>query len=987
MGEAVATSPPEKLRRAPAKTGRSKIIKLDFPVVGIGASAGGLEAFEQFFRNTPADIGMAFVLVSHMDPNYHSTLTEILQRTTVMPVTEAVDQVSVQANHVYVIPPNRVMVIEGGKLQLSAPVVPRGQRMPIDTFLTSLGEDQGENAVGIILSGTGADGTAGLQSIISAEGMSLVQEPDTAKFDGMPSSAIDAGLATHVLPVEKMAEQLIASRRPRGMSGEDIPPGASSSELLRILGQLRAATGHDFAQYKKSTIVRRVERRMTHHNIESMKVYAQFLKGNPREINILFRELLINVTGFFRDPKAFDHLRDNILPFLCKDRPENAPFRVWIAGCSTGEEAYSIAILLRECMSELARRFTVQIYATDIDDDAIVFARAGVYPATIAQDVTPERLTRFFTKEDVGYRVKKEVREMVVFAVQSVVKDPPFTKLDLLSCRNLMIYLEPELQNRVITMFHYALKPGGVLFLSPSEGIGNHTELFSPLDRKWKFYAAIPSVSSARTLMTNPLAWVGDRRDKAPGEPQQKPNEVNFIELARRVLIQYFSPPSLITDRNGNIFYVHGDTGKYLRPAPGVASANAISMAREGLEPELRAAIQAAAESTPSAALTREVHVRTNGSYSAVSLSVRPLPDHAGGQGWLLISFQETALAPAKPGRKRLSKSVEQGLLEQLQQELAYTRENLQANNEEQQATNEELKSANEEMQSTNEELQSTNEELETSKEELQSINEELITVNAELQSKIEQLGIMQNDMKNLFDNMSIGTIFLDQYLVIRRFNRDVAKVYRLVGSDVGRPLADIKSDFEEEILLPEAQKVLDTLIPFEREMCSRDGVWYLVRIQPYRTLDNLIDGVVMTFGDISTRIEAETTAHDAQFIAENTVDTMREPLLVLDADLQVVTANRAFCQYFQVKAEDTIGHRMYELGNGQWNIPALRKFLEEILPANKKFEGYVVESVFPGIGSRKIVLNARRIVREKGNRALILLAMDVPRDQNPASH
>ncbi|MEI6115135.1 MAG: chemotaxis protein CheB [Burkholderiales bacterium] len=973
----------------PAKTVRSKDVGLHFPVVGIGASAGGLEAFEQFFRNTPADIGMAFVLVSHLDPNYHSILTEILQRATAMKVTEAVDKATVQVNHVYVIPPNRVMVITGGKLQLSAPVAPRGQRMPIDTFLTSLGEDQGKNAVGIILSGTGSDGTAGLQAIIGTGGTCLVQDPATAKFEGMPTSAINAGVATDVLPVEKMAERLIGIPQPeRRLNPESSAPDVSSGALLRVLSQVRTATGHDLAQYKKSTIIRRIERRMAIQNIEDMKVYAQFLKENPREIKILFDELLINVTSFFRDPDAFEHLRINVLPSLCNDRPENAPFRVWVAGCSSGEEAYSIAILLRECMSELARRFTIQVYATDIDEDAIAFARAGIYPATIAQDVTQERLDRFFIKEGVGYRVKKDVREMVVFAVQSIVKDPPFTKLDLLSCRNLMIYLESELQNRLISMFHYALKPGGVLFLSPSEGIGNHTELFSVLNRKWKFYAAIPSVNSARTLMTNPLAWVSDHKDKMPGEAQQKPEEVNFIDLARRLLIQYFAPPSLITDRNGNIFYIHGDTGKYLRPAPGITSANAFTMAREGLESELRAAVTAAADSSSrKATLNREAQVKTNGSYTPISLSVRPLPDHAGGQGWLLISFQDVANAPAKPARKRLSKSVERGLLDELQQELSYTRENLQANVEEQQASNEELKSTNEEMQSTNEELQSTNEELETSKEELQSINEELITVNAELQSKIEQLGIMQNDMKNLFDNMSICTIFLDQYMVIRRFSRDAARVYRLVGSDVGRSLADIKCDFERENLLTEAQKVLDTLIPFEREMCGRDGVWFLVRIQPYRTLDNVIDGVVMTFADISARIEAETTAHDAQAIAENTVAAVREPLLVLDADLQVVTANLAFCQYFQVKAEDTIGHRVYDLGNGQWNIPALRKLLDDILPTNEKFERYVVESVFPGIGARKIVLNARRIVRKKGDRALILLAMEVTtRDPKPTS-
>jgi len=946
------------------------------PIVGIGASAGGLEALEQFFRHAPANSGMAFVLVQHLDPNHASLLTEILQRTTSMPVVEALDQIPVEPNCVYVIPPNRDMAIFHGKLQLSVPNEPRGQRMPIDAFLRSLAEDQQENAIGIILSGTGTDGTLGLRAILGAGGVTLVQDPATAKYDGMPSSAIQAGYATHVLAVEKMPEALLAGARTFAVRTEIPNEPKAISGMSRILMQLRTSTGHDFSQYKKSTIGRRIERRMSQHNIEDIEVYARYLKENPSEVQALFKELLINVTSFFRDAEAFAVLENEILPQLCTDKPDNYLFRVWVAGCATGEEAYSIAILLRERLDETHQEFKVQIYSTDLSDDAIAIARAGFYPPNIAQDVTPERLRRFFIKEDAGYRVKKEIREMVVFAIQNVIKDPPFTKLDLLSCRNLMIYLEAELQKRLIPAFHFALKPGGVLFMSPSETIGNHTELFSSLNRKWKFYRSTHSITTSRAAMTNVLSWSAEPGDKAPEETMKKTKEPNFADLTRRVLVQYFAPASVVTDLKGDSLYVHGETGKYLRPAPGQASLNIVEMAREGLELELRAAIRAvASEGMPT--LNREIQVKTNGGFTTVSLSVRPLPDHDGGQNLLLVSFQDVASPADKPGRKRVAKPAELGRIEELERDLAYLKESHQAAIEEQQSSNEELKSTNEEMQSTNEELQSTNEELKTSKEELQSLNEELITVNTELQAKIEQLASMQNDMKNLLDNTNIGTVFLDEQLVIRRFTREATNIYRLVPSDVGRPLSDIKSNLEGEELLTKAQAVLESLVPIEQEVRTDNGAWYLVRIQPYRTLDNIIEGVVLTFTDISKRIEAETAVQLARELAESIVDTIRAPLLVLDSDLQVVFANRAFYQYFQVMVADTVGRKIYDLGNSQWNIPALRELLEIILPRDQTVEGYVVEHDFPAIGHHKISLNARRIVGKSNEPSLILLTTE----------
>jgi two-component system CheB/CheR fusion protein len=945
----------------------------NFPIVGIGASAGGLEALEQFFRHAPAHSGMAFVLVQHLDPSHASLLTEILQRTTAMPVVEALDQIPVEPDRVYVIPPNRDMAIFHGKLQLSVPNEPRGQRMPIDAFLRSLAEDRQENAVGIVLSGTGTDGTLGLRAILGAGGVTLAQEPATAKYDGMPTSAIQAGYATHVLPVDKMPEALLAGARAETPAA----PQAASS-INRILMQLRSGTGHDFALYKKSTIHRRIERRMAQHAIEDAEVYARYLKENPAEVQALFKELLINVTSFFRDAEAFAVLEKDVLPGLCQDKTDDYVFRVWVAGCATGEEAYSIAILLRERMAQTHQEFKVQIYGTDLAGDAIGLARAGLYPPNIAQDVAPERLRRYFVKEEAGYRVKKEIREMVVFAVQNVVKDPPFTRLDLLSCRNLMIYLEPELQSRLLQAFRYALKPGGVLFLSPSESIGNHVELFAPLNRKWKFYRATHSAASSRAVMAHVVSWAAEPGGKAPGEAMPKPKETPFAELTRRALLQCFAPASVVADLKGDILYVHGDTGKYLRPAPGQASLNVIDMAREGLELELRAAIRAAAsEGTPT--LDRATQVKANGGFTAVSLSVRPLPSQDGGQNLLLVSFHDLAdpAAAKKPGRKRAAQPAEQGRIEALERDLAYLKESYQASIEEQQASNEELKSANEEMQSTNEELQSTNEELETSKEELQSVNEELITVNAELQAKIEQLAGMQNDMKNLLDNTHIGTVFLDEKLLIRRFTREAAKLYRLVPSDVGRPLCDIKSNLVGEDLLAKAQSVLESLVPNEREVRTADGAWYLARIQPYRTLDNVIEGVVLTFTDISKRIEAEAAVQLARELAENIVDTIREPLLVLDGGLQVVSANSAFYQFFQVSPTETVGRKVYELGNSQWNIPALRELLDIILQRDRAVEGYVVEHDFPAIGHHKIKLNARRIVGKASEPSLILLTIE----------
>ncbi|MEI7456249.1 MAG: chemotaxis protein CheB [Nitrosomonadales bacterium] len=945
-----------------------------FNVVGLGASAGGLESFEVFFHHMPADSGMAFVIVSHLDPAHASILTEILQRATQMRVVEILDQTQVEPDTVYVIPPNRDLTIFHGVLQLSIPVQPHAQRLPIDAFFRSLADDLGERAVGIILSGTGTDGTLGLRAILGAGGVSLVQEPESAKYNGMPESAIKAGYATGVMPVERMPAALLSGMR--SAVGTKVEP-AVTGDLNRILMQLRSVTGHDFSQYKKSTIGRRIERRMAMHDIDNLVVYGRYLKEHPEETGKLFKELLINVTSFFRDTEAFEVLKTVVLPQLLADKPENYVLSIWVAGCATGEEAYSIAILICELFENAHLPLKVMLFATDLDDDAIAVARAGVYPPNIAQDVSAERLRRYFVKEESGYRIKKSIREMVVFAIQNVIKDPPFTRLDLLSCRNLMIYLEPEVQNRLIPAFHYALKPGGVLFLSPSESIGNYPDLFTPINRKWKFYRASGAISSTNAVMSGGLVWARSPNSKEPEEMNIKPRETNFAELTRRMLLQSYAPASVVTDEKGTILYVHGDTGHYLRPAPGQATLNIVEMARDGLQLNLRNAIsEAVNQAHPT--LNHEVSIKCNGELKHVSFSVRQMPAPDSRQRLLLVSFQDVAPAPAGKRHKGAQPGVlELARVEELERELAYTKESLQGTIEEQQASNEELKSTNEELQSTNEELQSTNEELETSKEELQSVNEELVTVNAELQSKIEQLAMMQNDMKNLLDSINIGTLFLDSHLKIKRMTRDAMKIYRLVSSDVGRPLSDIKSNILEIDLLADAQAVLDTLQPFEREVTTNGGACYLTRIQPYRTLENVISGVVLTFTDITQRRQVQQAVIEARDLAEGIVNMVKEPLLVLDSELRIVSASRSFYQYFHTAEKDTIGCLIYQLGNSQWDIPELRHLLETILSGNQVIENYLVEYPFPLTGQRKMRLNARRIAYGDRTREMILLVME----------
>jgi len=942
-------------------------------IVGLGASAGGLAALEEFFRHAPTGLGVAYVVVQHLDPEHASVLAELLQRVTSMPVVEVTDGVTVRRDTVHVIPPNREMEVFQGTLLLTVPSAPRGQRMAVDGFFRSLADERGAEAVGVVLSGTGSDGALGLRAIHQAGGTCLVQAPASARFDGMPAAALAAVPESVVATPADLPAQVARCLAGRG----DGPrrrqtPRTGAAEVTRVLAMVRAATGRDFSMYRRTSVVRRIERRMATHQLETVGQYLGFLREHPTEVKALFHELLINVTAFFRDPDAFEALRTGVLPRLLEGKQAGEAVRVWVAGCATGEEAYSLAILLREALEEGHRDLKVQVYATDLDEDAIATARAGVYPPAIEEQVPAERLQRFFVREEAGYRLRKEIRESVVFAVQDLVRDPPFTRLDLVSCRNVFIYMEPALQDRLLTLFHYALAPGGVLFLSPAEGVGERADLFAPVDRRWRLFRAHRSVASARAVLASGLSWV--RVSNVGADPAAAP-AVNFAEVARRFLLQQFTPAAVLTDRTGTILYVHGDTGPYLRPAPGHATLGVIEMARPGLEIELRAAVQRAAKGK--AVFRAGIPVGRPSAGLTVDLTVRPVPSPRATAGLLLVTFQEARLAAAgkaeRGGGSAGARSARR--IQELTRALTYTRESLQATIEEQQASHEELQSTNEELQSTNEEVQSSNEELETAKEELQSVNEELSTVNAELQAKVEQLSGMQDDMRNLLDAIDIGTIFLDERLRIKRFTREAVRIYRLAAADVGRPLADIKSNLPDQDLLAEAQAVLDTLVPVEREVRGADDAWFLARLLPYRTRDDAIRGVVLTFTDVSKRVAAEASARLERELAERVVATVREPLLVLDGGLRVVFANRAFHEAFETSPAGAVGRHVTELASHRLDLPQLRARLEAVLPGDQGFEGFTLELPAPGDAKATVSVGAQRIQGRSGASPLILLS------------
>jgi two-component system CheB/CheR fusion protein len=843
-----------------------------FPIIGIGASAGGLAAFENFFSGMPCDVdpNMAFILVQHLAPDHKSILTDLVRRYTRMQVYEVKDGMNVRINCTYIIPPNYDMALLNGKLQLLAPTAKRGLRLPVDFFFRSLAFDQDERSIAIVLSGSGSDGTLGVKAIKDAGGFVIAQSPESTEYESMPRNAINTGLVDLELLPRDMATALISYVK-RGMGSDRwknlSPKPIIANEFQKIFVLLRSATGHDFSQYKVNTVHRRIERRMAVNKIETIADYVTFLQNNHAEAEALFRDLLIGVTRFFRDTEAFSCLRKIVIEKLILNRPRGDIIRIWAPACSTGEEAYSIAILIQEAMTSFKTNFIVQIFATDIDERAIEVARNGLYSSTVANDLTPERLSLFFTKDQNGenYRIKKNIRDMLIFSVQNVIKDPPFSALDFISCRNLLIYMNSELQRKVIPLFHYSLNRHGLLFLGSSEGINEFSDLFATLERSAKIFQRKEDIHGRHRLAFSRLLGQSPYRIKLEDKSvsaYSPPTKPSLRQLTEQTLLLHMGSAGVLVNERGDILYLHGRTGQYLEPTPGEAAINNIlKMARPGLKFELTTALYKATKQRHIVEVSG-VQVKTNGHHSATQVTVRPIlenvvtPNEA---PLFLVIFDATQpdTLPLQPESVEqadlLKENDQQGHIAILMDQLRTKEEYLQASNEELETSNEELKSTNEEMQSVNEELQSTNEELETSREELQSVNEELSTVNSELQNKLMDLSRLNNDMNNLLAGTGIGTIFVDHELRIMRFTPMATAIINLIPSDEGRPVAHIASNLlHYDKLVSDIQSVLKTLIPSSVEVLTQSNKWYLMRILPYRTLANVIEGAVLTFVDVT---------------------------------------------------------------------------------------------------------------------------------------
>jgi two-component system CheB/CheR fusion protein len=962
-----ASKPGTSKPKARKKTRRGTRAAKTFPVVGVGASAGGLESFKRLFSTMPGDCGMAFVLIQHLDPTRESLTAELVGTYTPMRVVQAKQGMPIEPNHVYVIPPNRYLTIRDSTLRLTAPSAPRSLRMAVDFFFRSLAADRGESAIGIVLSGTGTDGTLGLREIKAAGGMTMVQDPLTAPHDGMPRSAIATGCADYVAPAENMADSLIAYTRhvPIVESGAKEPEGDASESLARTVALLYASTKFDFTGYKKGTLRRRIQRRMSLRHITERSEYLELLRNDPAEAAALFKDLLLKVTSFFRDPAAWQALRERVVRPLVAAKGPDSTVRAWVPACATGEEAYSLAMELLEELQAVRSSCRLQVFASDVDTEALETARAGVYPESIAVDVTPERLTRFFTKSDHRYQVSKELRDVVVFARQNLVADPPFSKLDVITCRNLLIYLEQTAQDRLLTLLHFALEDGGYLFLGSAEGLGREEDLFQVISKKWRIYRRVGPTRHEKVQF--PVVPVPVVPAVSIGPPTQQRVD-RLPALVQQLLLKRYAPASVIINRSGEIAYYQGQTSEYFTQPTGPPVRNVIATAREGLRAHLRGAIQECLRSGQRV-VRSGVRARRDNSKPKVTITVEPLDASDNMAGMWLVSFEDqsdTASSASDAAHTAGDSLVDEtGLVGELEYELTTTKTELQQ-------TIEDLRASNEELMSVNEELQSSNEELETSKEELQSLNEELATSNTALGSKIGELEDANNDLDNLLTSTSIATLFLDTRLCIRRFTPAAATLFSLIPSDVGRPIADVVQRFTDPALLTDAAAVLSRPIARKAEVQGEDGRSYVRQVLPYRRHDGQIEGVVITLSDV-----AAEALHEARLYAETIVDTMRDPLLVLDAELRVVSANRAFFAEFHVPEQSTIGRLLYELGDGEWDIQELRTLLTGVLARKRVLNGFEMAHEFRTLGRRVLLLNARALVRGGGRPNLILLAIE----------
>jgi two-component system, chemotaxis family, CheB/CheR fusion protein len=941
-----------------------------FPIVGLGASAGGLEALQSFFSEVSEDSAMAYIVLVHLPPKLPSMMPELLKRNARIPVSSARDGEAIEPNHVYVIPPDKEITIYQGGIQLMG-IGPKRVPLPIDSFLSSLALDQGSNAVAIILSGTGTDGTLGVKEIKANNGLVLVQSEESAGYDGMPRSAISTGLADMVIAPEKMPKILDHYyRHPRTSFSRALTSEAAAAAsdqrqwLNKILAVLRTRVGHDFSAYKISTILRRIDRRMGLNQIKSHENYVRFLRENPGEAEVLFRELLIGVTNFFRDPESFEVLKNRILPDVFKQMQKGATFRAWIPGCSTGEEVYSLAIILSECLGKIPGLINLQLFGTDIDKNAIEKAREGLFPASIAAEVSEERLKRFFIEEGDFFRIRKEVRDSVVFSVQDVLTDPPFSRLNLLCCRNLMIYLVAEVQKRLLPLFHYTLAPGGILMLGSSETIGGFTGLFETLDKKWKIFKRREVPETMRQLVDFPSG-------PATAEPAYRISpevpavpKANLALLTQKAILNQFAPPAILIDASGQILHVQGRTGKYLETPSGPPSLNILDLAREGLRIALSSALRAA-KSSKKNVIRKRVAVKTNGNVQMIDLHVCPqdAPDELAGK--FLVVFEDIDITSAVPGSKP-SHHEESGAaastVAELEKELRISQESHQTTVEELESSNEELKSTNEELQSSNEELQSTNEELESSREELQSLNEELQTINAELQNKLEELSAAHDDMHNLLNSTEIATIFVDNDMRVRRFTTEATAIVNLIQTDIGRPLKHVATNLSYEEMIKDLAEVLEKLTPRKVEVKTIEGKWYHMRIIPYRTTNNRIDGAILTFTNIDDQKKAQKMIEESTWQLVRAIFDMNPmPMVVLDKDAKMVIANTAFSGIMKISQADIKGKDVYNLQASITDQLKLKSKLENALMKDKDFNTERFEMETPQ-GKRNFSIDGRII-------------------------
>ena len=962
-----------------------------FPIVGIGASAGGLEAFTQLLTHLPTDTGMAFVLVQHLDPHHPSLLCEILARTTAMPVHQVQDDMMVEPNQIYVIPPNNSIRLAQGKLHLTRREQAQKSSRAIDTFFNSLAEDWGDKAIAVVLSGGDADGTNGLEAIKAVGGITFAQSSESAQVTSMPSTAIATGQVDFILPPEAIAAELanisrhpyITSAKSSSISNASADPLDHTEVLSTIFSLLRTACGVDFTHYKRTTVQRRILRRMALLHLDQLADYLGHLQDNPAELRALYQEILIHVTSFFRDAAAFEALKREVFPALLRDRPIEHPIRIWVAGCSTGEEAYSIGICLLEFLTHHPRQPQIQIFATDISESAIERARTGIYLPRQLTDVSPERLQRFFVPVEGSYQISKAVRERCVFARQNLINDPPFSRMDLISCRNVLIYFDTSLQKKLLPMFHYGLKPTGFLILGASETVGDFANLFHLVDRRHKIYTK----QSASLVLSMELERVNDPIASTASTaslpiPEAPSNQSNLADLADQIVLSQFAPVGVVVNAQLEIVQFRGQIGHYLEPSPGQASLNLLNMVKEDLRLALRTTIYQAKQDHK-AAQKQGIPMQDGTRTWQVQVDVVPIKPDAASEDYFLILLSEMSVSavveasstsPTVSTRKK--KSQEQAEILRLQQELATTNAYLRSIIEEQGATNQDLMTANEEILSSNEELQSTNEELQTAKEEIQATNEELSTINDELYRRNAETIQVSNDFQNLLGSINIPILMLEADLRIRRFTATAATLFNLIPTDIGRPLSDIKHNLTITDLETQILEVINTLHLKSQEVQDQAGQWYDLRIRPYRTLDNRIDGAVVVLIEIDALKRTTEQLREARDYAEVIVQTVRESLLVLNAGLQVMTANQRFYDTFQVTSSQTENTCIFDLGNGQWNIPQLRLLLEDLLPHNTQIEDFQVTHEFEHIGQKTMQLNARIMDLVSGGR-LILLAIE----------